>query len=84
MSAANLLAVLDAGVAAALVAGGTAAARWMAATSRKLDHIGGIVAPQDDPAKRLDRRVEALEQAQAAHIAWHTGGGKPPLRTTHG
>lgn len=81
---ANLIAVIDAAIGVAMVTGGTAAARWMSATSKKLDHITGIVAPDDAPNMRLDRRVEAIEQAHAAHIAWHTGGGKPPLRTTHG
>lgn len=81
---AALLAAVETASCSALVIGSFAFARWLNNIGRKLDRVLGIVAPGEDPKNWLDRRVEALEAAHAAHIAWHAGSDKPPLPTIHG
>lgn len=74
------VAAFDGPVLIGLIAG----IRWASSTTRKLDRLSAIFMPDDDPARRIDRRVEAVEAQISAHIAWHAGGGAPPLPTVHG
>lgn len=74
--------VLESVQAPLFVVGAVGAVKWATSMTRKVDRLLAIVAPEDEPAMRLDRQLDTLtnragvtEARVADHLSWHAQPG---------